>query len=56
MQPLGDAEAYGHSLKDDKGSDAVEDELDELEKELDAEEQQQVTCKGSSMEGKHCAR
>ena len=39
MQPLGDAEAYGHSLKDDEESDAVEDELDELEKELDAEEQ-----------------
>jgi len=40
MQPLGDAEAYGRSLKDDEGSDAVEDDLDDLEKDLDTLEEE----------------
>jgi hypothetical protein len=35
MEPLGDAEAYGRSLKEDEGPDALEDELDDLEKDLD---------------------
>ena len=33
LEPLGDAEAYGHSLKEDEGPDTVEDELDDLEEE-----------------------
>ena len=50
MQPLGDAEAYGHSLKDDEGSDAVEDELDDLKKDLDTLEEQ-LTDDNQSGEG-----
>ena len=33
LEPLGDAEAYGHSLKEDEGPDTVEDELYDLEEE-----------------------
>ena len=33
LEPLGDAEASGHSLKEDEGPDTVEDELDDLEEE-----------------------
>ena len=36
--PLGDSEAYGHSLEDpDKDSDALEDVLDEMRKDLEEE-------------------
>ena len=41
MEPIGDAEAYGHSLNDDEvESDAMEDDLDDLEKDLEALKQQ----------------
>jgi hypothetical protein len=41
MEPVGDAEAYGHSLKDDddEGADDMEDDMDELEKDLEALEE-----------------
>jgi hypothetical protein len=43
MEPIGDAEAYGRSLKDDKEeSDAMEDDLDDLEKDLEALEKQLI--------------
>jgi hypothetical protein len=47
MAPVGDAEAYGHSLREeekdedvDVDEDAMEDDLDDLEKDLEALEQQ----------------
>jgi hAT family C-terminal dimerisation region len=43
MEPIGDAEAYGRSLKDDEvESDAMEDDLDDLEKDLEALEKQLI--------------
>ena len=42
LEPLGDAEAYGCSLKEDEGPDAVEDELEDLEEDLDMLEEQLV--------------
>jgi len=42
LEPLGDVEAYGHSLKEDEGPDAVEDELEDLEEDLDMLEEQLV--------------
>ena len=44
MAPVGDAEAYGHSLREeedeDGDGDAMEDDLDGVEKDLEALEQQ----------------
>lgn len=46
MASVGDAEAYGHSLREEKDEDedvdedAMEDDLDDLEKDLEALEQQ----------------
>lgn len=42
LEPLGDAEAYGRSLKEDEGPDTLEDELDDLEEELDMLEDQLI--------------
>jgi hypothetical protein len=40
MEPVGDAEAYGRSLKDKgKDTDDMEDDLEDLEEDLEAEEQ-----------------
>ena len=42
-EPIGDAEAYGHSLKDDEEvSDAMEDDLDDFEKDLEALEKKLI--------------
>jgi len=48
MEPLGNAEAYGHSLKDDEGSVSVEDELDELERGLDTLEEEELNESGDN--------
>jgi hypothetical protein len=41
VEPVGDAEAYGRSLKDaENDSDAIEDEMDEMEKVLQAIEEE----------------
>ena len=43
MEPIGDAEAYGYSLKDDEEeSDAMEDDLDDFKKDLEALEKQLI--------------
>ena len=42
MEPIGDAEAYGRSLKDDEESGAMEDDLDDFEKDLEALEKQLI--------------